>query len=387
MNFVSIVELRDATLGRILVRNLSVSAISAIEDLPEQGLSADEFVARFLAALARKVPDEAAQDHKSYEAGAEIDLGELTALSPNALDCLAAAYIDKTHGWNQHGGNKGQRPDSPDGAKPLEAKPDGVQPGERQTQRLLRIVKDAVRVFRESLASVELSISDEMKKSFASMAELGISGDVGRSMESISANLKKTMASVSGLGISDELRRSAEHTSRLARDVDHALSDMRTPRLTSEVPRPSFEMPELAPNPVWETNRQLAELTGSVAQLVNVARHQAELSQAIRKTSELALSQAVQSREDAKAAALLARKSVRLTFWAIVFALLTAILSVAFTVNDNRNLNTASDGRVKEEIRILQEISRKLSATDNRSKVGPALKPNPQTEPQGKTRR
>lgn len=93
-------------------------------------------------------------------------------------------------------------------------------------------------------------------------------------------------------------------------DVDDAISKVRIPALYDAQ---SFNLSDPPPNPIWETNSHLAELTDTVTQLVDVARHQAELSQAIRNASDLALQNAIQSGEEAKAATKLARRSVRLT--------------------------------------------------------------------------
>jgi hypothetical protein len=111
--------------------------------------------------------------------------------------------------------------------------------------------------------------------------------------------------------------------------------------------------------------------------LVDVARQQAELSQAIRTSADLALKYAVQSGEEAKAATLLARKSVRLTFIAIAVAIIAAIASIAV----NYNLSNSADIRVKEEIRVLGDISGKLQQLNGRPVINPAITPNPQRQP------
>jgi len=90
--------------------------------------------------------------------------------------------------------------------------------------------------------------------------------------------------------------------------------------------------------------------------LVEVARQQAELSQAIRATSDLALKYAIQSGEDAKAATQLARKSVKLTFVAIVVAIITTLLSIAASYK----LSNSTDERMLEQIRLLGVISNRL---------------------------
>ena len=117
-------------------------------------------------------------------------------------------------------------------------------------------------------------------------------------------------------------------------------------------------------------------MTGTVTQLVDVARQQAELSQAIRTSADLALKYAVQSGEDAKAATLLAQKSVRLTLVAIMVAIIAAIASIAV----NYNLSNSADVRLKEEIRVLGDISGKLQQLNDRAVINPAIMPKPQTQ-------
>ena len=102
----------------------------------------------------------------------------------------------------------------------------------------------------------------------------------------------------------------------LALGLDDAISKMRIPdrdfNMLGRVPEaPSLKISEIdfAPNPIFETNSQLAELTAIVTRLVDVAKQQAELTQSIRKTSDLTLTYAVQSGEEAKTATQLARTS------------------------------------------------------------------------------
>jgi hypothetical protein len=183
------------------------------------------------------------------------------------------------------------------------------------------------------------------------------------------------MAGLAGLGADNAMTRAMEHTSLLARDVDAALSNIRIPARAYDMP--SLEVPnlDLPPNPVWETNRQLAELTDTVTQLVDVARQQAELSQAIRNASDLALKNAIQSGDEAKAATQLARKSVRLTFGAIVVAVIIGILTVGVTVYENRRESANVENRRQEEIRVLREISGQLKGLNRQAPDNPASKP------------
>ena len=204
--------------------------------------------------------------------------------------------------------------------------------------------------------------------SAAKMAELtGSDSTMKRAMDSMTSAAK--MAELTGfarLGIDNELKRAMEHTSFLARDVDVALSNIRIPASAYQMPSLEVRNLDVPPNPVWETNRQLAELTDTVTQLVDVARQQAELSQAIRNASDLALKNAIQSGDEAKSATQLARKSVRLTFGAIIVAIIIGILNVGVTVYENRR---------QEEIRVLREISSQLKELNRQAQGNPAIKP------------
>ena len=248
-------------------------------------------------------------------------------------------------------------------------------------------------------ALAALGTDDELKRSmesitaagkltaFDALAGHGIHDEVKRSMESITAPGKltgldalaaagKTTAfdALAALGSRDELARSFEHTSLLARGVDDVLSNIRVPTRTYDMPTLETPNLELPPNPIWETNRQLAELTGTVSQLVDVARRQAELSQAIRNASDLALKNSIQSGDEAKAATQLTRQNVRLTFRAIIVAILIGILNVGFAVYVYHRESANAEVRRQEEIRVLREISNQLKELNYQAPGNPAIK-------------
>jgi len=351
MNFSSVVELRDPTLGRMLVRNLSMSTLSAISDLIRQGVSADQFAAQFFATLARRVPDGILEDRNSYEGGARIDHTEFMALSLDALDSLAAAYLEKTAITGRQSGRNNESSVSPDVST---SRCEQSQLTERHTERLLCSVRNSIETTRK------------------------VSGSIAQTIRGTDDALRKTLETINGP--TDALRRSFEQTSLLARGIDDALSKIPTlasDRLTPtlEPPSPKFSQDLVIPeNPVWETNRRLAELIDSVTQLVGVARQQAELSQAIRNASDLALTSAIQSENHANAAASLARKGVGLTLLAIVVAITIGGVGIWF----NSRQGTATDGRLEEEIRLLSEISGQVKVLNNRSAVDSATTPKSQ---------
>ncbi len=201
-------------------------------------------------------------------------------------------------------------------------------------------------------------------------------GEIKRAIEGI--NSAGRMTRLAGLGVSDELKRSLEQESRLASNVDRAIENMRilAPRQDGFGPiHDRMEIPEMPVNPIWETNRQLTELTGSVMQLVEVARQQAELSQAIRNTSDHALENSIQSGNEAKAATQLARKSVGLTRWAIIVSSVIAILSNALMFYVNQGGNSTGEALRQEEIRILRDISSELKGLRAQTSTLPANRP------------
>ena len=113
-----------------------------------------------------------------------------------------------------------------------------------------------------------------------------------------------------------------------------------------------FTVPDLPPNPAHETNRQLADLKAQMAALVDVAREQAKMTQAINESTQAALHLASQSSEEAKASSELARTSIELARtsiavsqrgvafakWALVVTVFSTMLSAFISLYiDNRN--------------------------------------------------
>ena len=132
----------------------------------------------------------------------------------------------------------------------------------------------------------------------------------------------------------------------------------------------------LPPNPSYETNRRLSELTDNIRSLIEVARQQAELSRAIRSTSEEALQNSIQSSKEAKIATELASKSVSLARTAIVGAIIIAFASFI----GSYYLSTSSDVRMKEQAQLLGTIADKIEQL----KTQPVTLPSPTLKPQAR---
>jgi len=160
-------------------------------------------------------------------------------------------------------------------------------------------------------------ISDSVRKLMDCAARSGDISDLLKSTER--AAMSPVRPLMDGMawprGISDELKHSLGLTAVLAITLTSPFPTCTFRRQPSDGPvrtlgfRPSGKLPRTRIKPLPETNRHLSQLAGTVTQMVEVAKQQAELSQAIRSSADLALKYALQSGEDAKAATVLAAKA------------------------------------------------------------------------------
>ena len=165
--------------------------------------------------------------------------------------------------------------------------------------------------------------------------------------------MASTERDLSSTGFGGYLETPSEHTSQLAREMEDVMSLLRGPAYGDlNTFEPSFDLShiEVPPNPILETNEQLAELTGTVTKLVEIASQQAAVSQAIREASAA----------ESKNATLLARKSLRVALLAIAISTIVALASVY----DNHRLSSGTDVQLQQEIHILQKISERLTQPD-----------------------
>jgi hypothetical protein len=151
----------------MLAARLRLNILKDIADIPLENTSADDFAARFLAIVARQVPEEAQATRDAYEAAVPVDAAAFGALSKDALDKLVGTYLAAE-------------------AKSMVVKSrqsDGAinaLPGERESERLLRLVKtttddlkatmqDAARTLQQHFA--QLKIPDNLGVSLDYIAQ------------------------------------------------------------------------------------------------------------------------------------------------------------------------------------------------------------------------
>lgn len=185
-------------------------------------------------------------------------------------------------------------------------------------------------------------------------------------------------------GIQEQFRHSFDGVSAASAALTESLA--RLPAF--EVPR--YEPPELpellSPHVVYpefdakpllsDTNEHLDELNDRLAALVDVAKHQSELTQAISESTQAALTYAIQSGAEAKASATLARTSIelgraslRLTRWAVGAAIISVVMGILVPIYIDRRGSAAvavrlEDDRAlrRQEIMVLDRISLQLAA-------------------------
>ncbi len=360
MNIVSVVELQEPTLGRLLVSKLTVSVLSQARELLDEGLAADDFASEFFAAQARRARDEAPVSRTSYNDGEAISPEELKALTPEARDRLAADYL----ALNQPSG------ESKSGARtaPLAGSPlAGTNPAERGTDRLMRYV-------------------EQKRTSFMEDPERGLRILNGPSAGASWEDPQK-LRSLGLLDVNDEFTRAAKQVADLSSDMRRmlggTLGPLHLPEMFSTMPVPPDLKP--APDPGWETVAQVSKMRDDIAPLVAVAQKQAELtlalvdySKAIAKDSNKSLHLAVHSSKQAAAATRLAGVSVILTLLAILAALFIGRYSVNSTIANANLLGASAERHAQEEIRLLQEM-----ANDPRTRANstPLTAPNGGTAP------
>jgi hypothetical protein len=149
----SFIELRDPALGRMLAARLRLDVLKDITETLLENTSADDFAARFLAIVARQVPEEAQATRDAYEAAVPVDAAVFRELSKDAREALIRVYLAVE-------------------AKFTVVKPDQFEkttnslPGERESERLLRLVQTvtedlkattegAARAFRRAMTIIE----------------------------------------------------------------------------------------------------------------------------------------------------------------------------------------------------------------------------------------
>src|SRR5262249_49379032 len=147
------------TLGRMLASRWNIGAIQQAMHIPHVETSADEFVSRLLAILARSVPPGSPSDHEALAAGVAIDPASFAELTNIDRDALSLAYLHAEPSW------MGPAPVAPP-TTPLSQ--------ERPTQRLHRLVRGSIQEYRKederlsrllSKSSISLPLQMSLRRS------------------------------------------------------------------------------------------------------------------------------------------------------------------------------------------------------------------------------
>jgi hypothetical protein len=145
------IELRDPSLGRMLAVRVRFDLLKDIAAIPLDQISADDFAARFLAIVARQVPEEAQADRDVYEAAVPVDAAAFGALSKDAIDRLVGTYLAaEAHSLlvkSRHS----------DGAT-------NALSGERESERLLRIVRTSMEDLKKTMQDVARTVQQQFAR-------------------------------------------------------------------------------------------------------------------------------------------------------------------------------------------------------------------------------
>jgi hypothetical protein len=427
LNFQTVIELRDPTLGRLLARNWNRRAITEVRKILNAGLSADDYAAHLFAAISRVVPEEAPATEETFDTGNAIDYATVGELAQDKLDDLARAYLEEAAKWM--GGLSG--PESPSASDPID-----VPANERQTERLRRLATSYIEHSDTrsrgwtSLQSVLVSgVSPTLADAFTHTAavagsiqdallRLRESGGVGSLAKELTRPPFGDSATFGSLakelthppfGDSATFGSFAKELTRpLSWDSDATLGsfakELSRDRLRDRTlnasslrdalpPFSNFDVMQLKPlpNPIHETNAELAAVSTKIEQLVEIGRQQAELAQALTRTSQLALEESVNSGKSAEEALRQSRNGVWLALATLVLSVIVAGLNIwvsrtssasadaglerlitsVETLRSATSVTGASDSSRRElEIRTLQEIERELR--DMRKPIQPS---------------
>jgi hypothetical protein len=139
----------------MLAVRVRFNLLKDIAAIPLDHISADDFAARFLAIVARQVPEEAQADRDVYEAAGPVDAAAFGALSKEAIDRLVGTYLAaEAHSLVVKSQNS-------DGVtNPLS--------GERESERLLRIVRTST----EDLTKTTQDVARTVQQQFARLSDI-----------------------------------------------------------------------------------------------------------------------------------------------------------------------------------------------------------------------
>jgi hypothetical protein len=203
-------------------------------------------------------------------------------------------------------------------------------------------------------------VNDEIKASNATDEPQFVSG---AGLQSQIDNAMRTLDGLRHVSIDEQLRRAMENVTNASVGLKDSLAsfpDLYPSRfIPLEVPLQKFPIPAAPPNPIHQTNKGIDQLNKRVDALLEIAKQQATLTEAINESTQATLRSAVQSGH-------LARIAI---FVAIVSPFISALIGIGFSVYLDRRHSTANDvGAVQEhtlraqEVKVLNDISVRLAA-------------------------
>lgn len=358
MDFKTLIELCEPTLGRLLARNWNLKALSDLEKIRTEGNSPDQYASRFFAAISRIVSDDVPATKELFDEAPMLEPEVFEQLSASSLDALAQSYLEQTQKWI-----------SPGDAGSETVVGDSIRATE-QLQRCAQTALDRVAATSRTIADhfkaalSQAGMSPDLKKAFEHTALLsaGVGDAVTRLLKSQNADLAKVSKGLAGFDGGEAAAKNLSETLSFRvpgappRDGDSAAELVR--RLSDPI-YPNLDDLKPLPNPIFKTNEELAELRRTIKELVEVAKRQAELSQALTETSRLALQEAIASGDYADKALRQTRNGVLIAAASLVLSVVFGFVGMRLSVSSGKS----TDAQLERLIDVTEKMNRATATT------------------------
>jgi hypothetical protein len=356
------IEIRDATLGRMLFARQNVGTTRKTWALLKEAEHADQFASEYFAAIARSVSDDAPISKASYESGAQLSVDQFLGLNDAARDAISAAYLAGEPELSRGPIVPASVSDE------ISAQPPEASTPERQTETFAKTVRryhtintealnkalrdmrgaSAVEATMASLTSASALVRDQLAsvslpnlRALPGQAALdsilaGLPGE--RSRLALEAALpgataaQRMLDSISGAKALGDVSMThlADSIQKQTKQLGHILPSELQPVPMSLVSRP-LDL-SLPPNPILKTNKTLEQVQCELDKLVTITNSQAQLTQSLFDTAKATLQQAITYGKEARDAT----RYTRIGVWVAMATLVISIVIAIWATLDNR---------------------------------------------------
>ena len=388
----SCVELRDPKLGRLLANRWTFGAISKAAAISAE-LNSHDYVATLFAHLTRLVEEDAPPSHETFEGGKPITFETFQSLSSEALDQLAHAYLEEIadsilppERTPSSGNTLNLDDETP---APIERNA-MIHPkeGERESERLQRLILQSTKDFEEKAAKLLKNINPEISKSLAELS--AFSDRMKKAFEQVSLqpiftspalklSIGNTLASPVKVPDLGDFTSASAAVKRVAQPDDSDSVEDGLPGLDGLPRFPKFEFPR---NPIHETNEHLARLKSEIDILTSFAHDQMLFTQKLADTALISLEQTQILSAEAQGSSRTARFSIWIAALSLVVSVALGAVSYLSGIGSGEDLSaiktaTFSSLTVERDVlRGIDSLNETMGALRNSQKAVPAENPS-----------